>query len=73
MSNAVAIGQMERLETRVLLSASPVGVELQVNTDVVGDQSTDGNGGAIAMDALGNFVVTWTSDGQDGDLGGVYA
>lgn len=73
MTNAAAVCQMERLEPRVMLSASPVGVELQVNTTVVGNQLTDGNGGAIAMDASGNFVVTWTSDGQDGSLGGVYA
>jgi Ca2+-binding RTX toxin-like protein len=73
MSNAAAICQMERLETRVLLSAAPVGPEIQVNTTVVGDQLTESNVGAVAMDSAGNYVVTWTSDGQDGDLGGVYA
>lgn len=27
----------------------------------------------VAMDAAGNFVVTWVSDGQDGDGYGIYA
>ncbi len=28
---------------------------------------------AVAMDADGDFVVTWTSYGQDGDMDGIYA
>jgi hypothetical protein len=27
----------------------------------------------VAMDAQGNFVVAWTSEGKDGDAQGVYA
>lgn len=45
------------------------GGEIQVNTTIAGDQSES----AIGMDALGNFVVTWTSSGQDGSLNGVFA
>jgi Ca2+-binding RTX toxin-like protein len=47
----------------------PVGSEILVNTETTGDQTSS----AVAVDALGNFVVTWTSSGQDGDLGGIYA
>ncbi len=43
--------------------------EIPVNTFLSGEQ----RGPTIAMDADGDFVVAWTSDGQDGDRGGVYA
>ncbi|VTU01332.1 rhs repeat-associated core domain-containing protein : YD repeat protein OS=Isosphaera pallida (strain ATCC 43644 / DSM 9630 / IS1B) GN=Isop_2419 PE=4 SV=1 [Gemmataceae bacterium] len=43
--------------------------EFKVNTYTAGSQG----GPAAAMDAAGNFVVVWTSFGQDGDLAGVYA
>ena len=40
----------------------------------VNDYETGNQGGArIAMDAAGNFVVTWTSVGQDGSGTGIYA
>ena len=45
------------------------GGEFRVNTTTAGDQTTS----AVAMDGLGNFVVTWTSAGQDGSGLGVYA
>ncbi len=45
------------------------GTEFRVNTFVTGDQRYPG----VAMDADGDFVVTWTSDGQDGSGNGVYA
>ncbi len=47
----------------------PNGTEFPVNTITAGDQFTP----AAAMDAHGNFVITWTSDGQDGDGLGVFA
>jgi CSLREA domain-containing protein len=40
-----------------------------VNTTSVGDQSN----AAISMAANGDFVVSWTSNGQDGSGDGVYA
>jgi trimeric autotransporter adhesin len=40
-----------------------------VNTNFAGDQSN----AAIAMAANGDFVVSWTSNGQDGSGDGVYA
>ena len=57
----------------MLLSAAAVGIETQVNTTVTGDQVTNPQGGAIAMSATGDYVVTWTSSGQDGSGLGVYA
>jgi hypothetical protein len=45
------------------------GVETRVNTTIGSDQHEPG----VAMDALGDYVVTWSSEGQDGSLSGVYA
>jgi len=46
-----------------------VGDETRINTYAAGKQ-----GGNIRLTALaeGGFVVAWTSDGQDGDQGGIY-
>ena len=61
--------RVEGLETRTLLSVVAVGSEFRVNSFTAGQQS----GGAVAMDADGNFVVVWSSAAQDGDSVGVYA
>jgi len=45
------------------------GVEFQVNTETNSDQSCP----AVAMDSDGDFVVAWTSQGQDGSGPGIYA
>ncbi len=45
-----------------------LGSEFQVNTYTFQGQ----NGSAIAMDAVGNFVVVWRSQGQDGSGNGVF-
>jgi hypothetical protein len=47
----------------------PLGVEFQVNTYTTGSQSNP----AIASNSYGDFVVTWSSDGQDGNSGGIFA
>jgi hypothetical protein len=47
---------------------TPVGPEFRVNTSTTGDQRY----AAVASDAAGNFVVVWTTDGQDGDAGGIF-
>jgi hypothetical protein len=47
----------------------PAGPEMRVNSYTPGAQSAP----SMAMDADGDFVVAWTSDGQDGHLAGVYA
>ncbi len=60
---------IERLESRTLLNAMPVGPEFRINTYTANDQRTP----SIAADTDGDFVVAWTSDGQDGSSYGVYA
>lgn len=47
----------------------PVGGEFQVNTYTPDDQHDP----AVASDVLGNFVVVWSSSGQDGDAGSIQA
>lgn len=47
----------------------PLGPEFQVNTYIKNDQIHP----AIAVDEKGNFVVVWTSYGQDGDKTGILA
>ncbi|REK08469.1 MAG: hypothetical protein DWQ37_20220 [Planctomycetota bacterium] len=47
---------------------TPQGGEFQVNSSTAGQQASQ----AIAMDADGDFVVVWDSDGQDGSSYGVY-
>lgn len=55
------------LESRVLLSAAPIGSEFQVNTVTAGAQTNPD----VAMDASGNFVVVWESADTSGT--GVFA
>lgn len=59
----------ERLESRQLLTASPLGAEFGVNATTANSQINS----SIAMDADGDFVVTWQSSGQDGDSYGIFA
>jgi hypothetical protein len=49
-------------------AGAPVGAEFQVNTYTSGGQPSH----AVAMDAVGSFVVVWESDGQDGSSSGVF-
>ena len=74
-SSQPAAYSVERLESRQLLSASAVGPETLVNTTTAKRQVTNfhGLGGAMAMDADGDYVVTWSSYVQDGSAIGVYA
>jgi hypothetical protein len=46
----------------------PLGPEFRVNTFTTADQL----GPSVAADGAGNFVVAWTSDGQDGSNYGVF-
>jgi len=48
---------------------SPRGSEFRVNAFTAGNQRWP----TVAMDSAGSFVVTWTSQDQDGSGGGVYA
>ena len=48
--------------------AGSAGSEFQVNTNAAYSQSNS----ELATDGSGNFVVVWSSDGQDGSYGGVF-
>lgn len=48
---------------------APAGGEFQVNTFTTNFQQYP----QVATDAAGNFIVAWTSEGQDGSDAGVYA
>jgi hypothetical protein len=50
-------------------SGAPRSAAFRVNTYTTGSQGH----ATVAADALGNFVVAWHSDGQDGDSFGVFA
>jgi hypothetical protein len=50
-------------------SGVPVGAEFRVNSYTASDQMYSN----VAMDSLGDFVITWSSNGQDGNGWGVYA
>ncbi|MEH2210219.1 hypothetical protein, partial [Nostoc sp.] len=43
--------------------------EFQVNTYTIGSQSNS----TVAIDADGDFVISWISSGQDGSGNGIYA
>jgi hypothetical protein len=59
--------QVERLESRSLLSVVPAGSEFQVNTSTTIYQDTP----SVAVDADGDFVITWNS--AHSEYGDVYA
>jgi len=66
----------ESLESRVQLSAAPVtaGPEFRVNTNTAGSQELFAEAPhAVAGDTAGDFVVAWSSAGQDGSSWGVFA
>ena len=57
-----------------LLSVSIAATETRVNTTTGGNQVTHSESpNAVALDSAGNYVVVWTSAGQDGSGNGVYA
>lgn len=71
-SRRLGAAAIQSLEHRVMLAATPIGVETQVNTTTNGDQESAG-ARSIAADDAGNYVAVWTSFGQDGSATGVYA
>jgi len=50
-------------------SGNPVGSEFQLNTNFEGEQMDS----SVAMDSDGDYIVTWTSNGQDGNGYGIFA
>ncbi|HZF57487.1 MAG TPA: hypothetical protein VEZ19_03325, partial [Rubrobacter sp.] len=63
-----AAGVMLILVFATLAQAAPAGGEFQVNTYTTSNQENP----SVAMDSDGDFVVTWTSNGQDGSDNGIY-
>ncbi|WP_162542163.1 SdrD B-like domain-containing protein [Gemmata obscuriglobus] len=53
---------------RYAANGTPVGNEFRVNTTTLGDQGSP----SVAMDADGDFIVTWQSYGQEGTYGNYY-
>lgn len=51
------------------MMGNALGSEFQVNVATAGDQTHS----TVAMDAFGNFVITWESEDQDGDDTGIFA
>ena len=60
---------VERLEPRLLLFAAAVGSETLVNSHTAGNQSNS----CVAMDNAGDYVVTWSSEGQESSGLGIFA
>jgi hypothetical protein len=61
--------QYDVLARRYSAAGVPLGDPFPVNTFTTSHQSSP----TVAMDAEGEFVVAWTSYGQDGSSSGVYA
>jgi hypothetical protein len=69
-SGGSALASVQPLEQRQLLSSAVrAGTEFQVNTYTTASQRN----AAVAMDADGDYVVTWQSTNQDTSGYGVYA
>ncbi len=49
-------------------AGTPLASEFQANSHTAGDQSR----ASVALDDVGDFVVTWTSDLQDGSANGIF-
>jgi hypothetical protein len=65
---------VQRLSAGVTTPLSAAGGEFRVNTFTTANQRTYAEAsGSVASDATGNFVITWTSSGQDGNGDGIYA
>lgn len=54
---------------RFAANGTPLGSEFRVNTTTANDQKY----GTVAMNSAGAFVITWSSNDQDGGGWGVYA
>jgi len=61
-------GILSSYQIIILLLASASVAEFQINTHTSSDQKI----AAIAMDAAGNFVVVWSSYGQDSNSNGIF-
>ena len=68
-SKYIAADDVDVYAQRYNNTGSPLGSEFQVNTFTAGSQTNP----SVAMDADGDFVVTWSGPDQDGFLYSVYA
>ncbi|MGQ0618746.1 MAG: Calx-beta domain-containing protein [Panacagrimonas sp.] len=66
---ALAVSAAFGLPLAAAAPGDPVGGEFQVSTYTTGYQYTS----SIAVEADGDFVIAWDSDGQDGSDEGIYA
>ncbi len=66
-NSEVRLRPIQQLEERCLLSATPIGPEIRVNTHTQGAQQTfQQTPGAVAVNpATGDYVATWSSQGQN--------
>ena len=64
----VLVAGLATIPTLATAQQTPVGGEFQVNAYATGNQS-----GSVAMNASGQFLVTWGSAGQDGSESGIFA
>lgn len=64
-----ASGDWDIYARRYGADGAALGDQFRVNDATAGDQ----HNASIGMDSSGRFVVSWTSDGQDGSGGGIYA
>jgi hypothetical protein len=65
---ALLVGTLVLASVPLPLAAQPVAPEFRVNTYTTLDQYQS----AVAMDAAGNFVVVWQSEGGDGSGYGIF-
>jgi hypothetical protein len=67
--SAVSVALSLALSPTVVMGQVPVGPVFQANVFTTDSRSE----ARLASDATGNFVITWSSRGQDGDSRGVFA
>src|SRR5437763_2302976 len=66
--------EVEQLDDRTLPSVVTVGTEFPINTFTSDIQQTSApSSQAVAMQKNGDYVVVWTSAGQDGSGQGIFA
>lgn len=77
VETSIAFDNSQLVGWQHILTAPVAGSQFLVNQETTNTQDTlgeaRGSQNAVAVDSLGNYVVTWTSRNQDGNLTGVYA
>ena len=75
IETSLAISVQEQLDWRGTLQALAQGGETRANSTTGNTQMTNGSVQArtVAIDGSGNYVVVWSSNGQDGSGQGIYA